>query len=160
VLTKELLRTVCPTLRKLIECYLGKVRFTTDLDGDGPTAAMPHACGCDFVAGALCACAEGSALVFDLPDEVLAACAEGWTAVHGLLVPRMEVITNGPDDCSPLPDDKILRETRVRCPTLGESNSMFSVVPLITWLLPNSHVPSHLRPLLAQRSSTVHHNLG
>jgi hypothetical protein len=92
-----------PTLRKLIDLYLGKLRFTTDFGGDGPPAAMPHPCDDDAVAGAICACAEASALVFDLPDEVLAACGGGSTAVHGLLVPRMEVITNGPDDCSPLP---------------------------------------------------------
>jgi len=134
VLTKELLRTVCPTLSKRIDLYLGKLRFTTDFGGDGPPAAMPHACCGDAVTGAICAYAELSALVFDLPDEVLAACGGGWTAAHGLLVPRMEVITNGPDDCSPLPDGKILRETRGRCPTLGESDSMFSAVPLITWL--------------------------
>jgi hypothetical protein len=73
-------------------------------------------------------------LVFDLPDEVLDACGGSWTAAHGLLVPRIEVITNEPDDCSPLPDGKILRETRGRCPTLGESDSMFSAVPLITLL--------------------------
>jgi hypothetical protein len=88
----------------------------------------------DAVSGAICACAELSALVFDLPDEVLAACGGGWTAVHGLLVPRMEVITNGPDDCSPLPDAKILRETRGRCPTLPESDSILPALPPITLL--------------------------
>jgi hypothetical protein len=98
----------------------------------------------DAVLGAICAWAELSALVFDLPDEVLATCGEGWTAVHVLLVPRMEVITNGPDDCSPLPDADILREKRGRCPTLGESNSMVTGLSLITWLRAFPNAGTHL----------------
>jgi hypothetical protein len=92
-----------------IDFYLGKLRFTTDLDGDNPPAAMPHACA-GALAGAICARAEASALVFDLSDELLASCSEGWAAMHGLLIPRMDVITKRPDDCSPLADDKVLRE--------------------------------------------------
>ena len=73
----------------------------------------------DAVSGAICACAELSALVFDLPDEVLATCGEGWTAVHVLLVPRMEVITNGPDDCSPFDRCRYLARKTRQVPDFG-----------------------------------------
>lgn len=56
MLTTELLRKSLPTLRKLTDLYLGKLRFTTDFGGDGPPAAMPHACAGDAVLGAICAC--------------------------------------------------------------------------------------------------------
>jgi hypothetical protein len=117
-----------------MDLYLGKLRFTTDLEGDDPPAAMPHPCAGDAVSGAICACAELSALVFDLPDEVLVACGEGWTALHRVLVPRMDVISNGPDDCSLLPDADILREARGTCPTLPESDSTLPALPPITLL--------------------------
>lgn len=105
---------------------------------------------------------ELSALVFDLPDEVLAACGEGWTEVHGLLVLRMEVITTGPYDCSlcqmPICCAKNGAGARLwvipwsrhcRSSHCSEHSPMWN--PPWLALLPNSHEPWQLRPLLAQR---------
>ena len=109
---------VCPPLRKLMDLY-SETQVYNRLWRGRPSCGNAACLRWDAVLGAICAWAELSALVFDLPDEVLATCGEGWTAVHVLLVPRMEVITNGPDDCSPFDRCRYLARKTRQVPDFG-----------------------------------------